>query len=108
MLAAKDLLMNLQSLFEQRFGFGIVAHILIKRRQIVQACRRIWILIAFRTLCKNNQFLSQRNRLFILPLLTELFDLPAQLSRSIILRWSLRINYEAETNRQEHDDSVAA
>src|SRR5271165_6254667 len=107
MLPAKDLLMNLQSLFEQRFGFGIVAHILIKPRQIVQACRRIWILIAFRTLCKNNQFLSQRDRLFIFPLLRKLFDPPDQLSRRIIPSWSLRLSYEAEAKRQEHDDYVS-
>ena len=36
MLPAKDLLANRQSLFEQRFGFGMVAHRLIEQRQIVQ------------------------------------------------------------------------
>jgi len=35
MFGAERRLLNHQSLFEQRFGFGIVAHRLIEQRQIV-------------------------------------------------------------------------
>ena len=63
MLPAKDFLANLQSLFEQRFGFGIVAHILIKRRQIVQAFRCIEMLAA-KDLLTNLQSLFKVVRLW--------------------------------------------
>ena len=60
MLPAKDFLANLQSLFEQRFGFGIVAHILIKQRQIVQACGRIGMLPAKDFLANLQSLFEQR------------------------------------------------
>ena len=58
MLAAKDFFLNLERFFVQRFGFGILAHIPIKRRQIVEACCRIGMLSA-------KDFLSNLERLFV-------------------------------------------
>ncbi len=59
MLAAKDFEANFQSLFEQRFGFGIVAHRLIKRCQIVEAARRNGMLAA-KDLLMNLQSLFEQ------------------------------------------------
>ena len=58
MRSAEDFLLNLERFFVQRLGFGIVAHIPIKRRQIVQACCRIGMLSA-------QDFLSNLERLFV-------------------------------------------
>src|SRR5215469_10428720 len=104
MLPAKDFLANLQRLFEQRLGFGMVAHRLIKRRQVVQASCRIGMLIAFRTPYYNNQFLRKRDRLLIFSLMIKFHDLAAQPGRTIIVSWSLPVNYKAEAKRQEQDD----
>ena len=78
----------------------------LRTKKIVEACRRIGMLTAFRTFCKNNQFLSQRDRFFKFTLMIELHDLAVQFWRVIILSWSPRVNYEDRTKRQEQNDYV--
>ena len=100
---AEYFLLNRQSLFKQRLGFGVFASPLVENGQGVNAHRGACILIASRFSSKDNELLGQGNRLLIFSLIFQLVNPLRQLGWSSIICWSLRAECEAEGNGQ-HDD----
>ena len=105
MLGAERFLANRQRAPEERFGFGVVAHRLVKQRQVVEAACGVGML---RTIClftDLQELPSDEDSLLVFARLVKVNNLPIEgLSLGGVLRLSRRTGCHPQRAMQNKQD----